>query len=105
VHVGIAGPTPLPKLLKFAVQCGIGTSLSSLVRNTGAIASLTRHATGPDEMLLGLVRGCAGHPGSRLAQPHLYSFGGALATAGWLRSIIAGDFDLAPDGRKLTVHT
>jgi methylenetetrahydrofolate reductase (NADH) len=105
VHVGLAGPTPVAKLLKFAVQCGVGTSMSSLVKNLGAVASLTGLAAGPDEMLLGLVRGCARHPGSRLVQPHIYSFGGALATAGWLRSVMEGAFDLAADGRKFTVHS
>ena len=103
VHVGIAGPAPLTKLLKFAVQCGVGTSIGSLMSNMGAVANLTGLAAGPDEMLLGLVRGCAGEAGSRLVQPHVYSFGGTLATAGWLRAVMGGDFDLAPDGRKFTV--
>ena len=105
VHVGIAGPAPLTKLLRFAVQCGVGTSIGSLVSNRGAVASLTGLAAGPDEMLLGLVRGCAGHTGSRLVRLHVYSFGGALATAGWLRAVGDGAFDLASDGRKFTVHS
>ncbi|MDE2050132.1 MAG: methylenetetrahydrofolate reductase [Gammaproteobacteria bacterium] len=104
VHAGIAGPTPLAKLLKFAIQCGIGTSMRSLVKSVGAVASLTGHAAGPDEMLLGLVRGCARQACPHLAQPHVYSFGGALATAAWLRSVMEGAFDLAPDGRKFTVR-
>lgn len=105
VHVGIAGPTPVAKLLKFAVQCGIGTSMSSLVKNMGAVASLTGLAAGPDEMLLGLIRGCARCAGTRLVQPHVYSFGGALATGDWLRPVMEGAFDLAPDGRKFSVHS
>lgn len=104
VHVGIAGPTPLSKLLKFAIQCGIGTSVGSLVKNMGSVASLTGLASGPDEMLLGLVSGCARHTESRLVKPHVYSFGGVLATADWLRSVMEGAFDLAADGRKFTVH-
>jgi methylenetetrahydrofolate reductase (NADH) len=105
VHAGIAGPTPLAKLLKFAVQCGIGTSMRSLVKNVGALAGLAGHAPGPDEMLLGLVRGCAHQACPRLTQPHVYSFGGALATAGWLRSVMEGAFDLAPDGRRFTIRS
>lgn len=104
VHVGIAGPTPISKLLKFAVQCGIGTSMRSLVKSAGAVASLTGLAAGPDEMLLGLVRGCARHGGSRLVQPHFYSFGGALATTNWLRSVMEGSFELTADGRRFAVH-
>lgn len=105
VHVGIAGPTPLSRLLKFAVQCGIGTSIGSLVKNMGAVASMTGLAASPDEMLLGLIRGCAGHAGSRLARLHVYSFGGALATADWLRSVMEGSFDVAPDGSRFAVRS
>jgi methylenetetrahydrofolate reductase (NADPH) len=105
VHVGVAGPTAPAKLLKFAIQCGIGTSMSLLMRNRGALTRLGGFALGPDEMLLGLVRGCAGHAGSHLVQPHVYSFGGALATFDWLRSVMEGNFDLAPNGRKFTVHS
>ena len=103
VHVGMAGPTPMTKLLKFALQCGIGTSVSSLMKNMGAVAGLTGFAAGPDQMLLGLVRGrsCAG---SRLVQPHVYSFGGALATADWLRAVMEGAFELAPDGARFTIN-
>lgn len=105
VHVGVAGPMPLAKLLKFAVQCGIGTSMRSLAKSAGSVASLTGLAATPDEMLLGLIRACACHAGSRVAQPHIYSFGGALATAAWLRAVMEGSFDLAPDGRKFIVHS
>jgi methylenetetrahydrofolate reductase (NADPH) len=105
VHVGIAGPTPIAKLLKFAVQCGVGTSMCSLVKNARAVASLTGLAAGPDEMLLGLLRGCARNAGSRLIQPHVYSFGGALASAEWLRSVMEGAFDMAADGRGFAVHS
>ena len=105
VHIGIAGPTPISKLIKFAIQCGVGTSMRSLVKNAGAVASLTGLAAGPDEMLLGLLRGCAQHAGSRLVQPHFYSFGGALASADWLRSVMHGAFDIAADGGRFTVHS
>lgn len=105
VHVGLAGPTPLSRLIRFAIQCGIGTSMSSLVKSVGAVASLTGLATGPDEMLLGLVRGCASRAGSRLVQPHIYSFGGALAAADWLRAVMAGAFDLTADGRRFTIRS
>ena len=105
VHAGLAGPTPLTKLLKFAAQCGIGTSVSSLMRSKGAVAGLTGFVAGPDQMLLGLVRGRAACGGSRLAQPHLYSFGGALATAEWLRAVMDGAFELAPDGGRFTLRS
>lgn len=104
VHVGLAGPTPLSRLLKFAVQCGIGTSMSSLVKNPGAVASLTGIARGPGEMLVGLVRERSRHAISRLTRPHVYSFGGALAAADWLRSVMEGAFDLVADGTKFVAR-
>ncbi|HYM86270.1 MAG TPA: hypothetical protein VET30_05980, partial [Pseudoxanthomonas sp.] len=42
VHVGIAGPTPLPKLIHFAMQCGIGASLRTLMKSTSALTHLAR---------------------------------------------------------------
>jgi methylenetetrahydrofolate reductase (NADPH) len=104
VHVGIAGPTPLPKLIKFAMQCGVGASMHSLMKNMSAMANLARLATTPDEMLLGLIRGRAAYSGSRLVQPHFYAFGGTMATATWLRAVVDGSFTVQPDGRKFVVN-
>ncbi len=102
VHVGIAGPTPLAKLMKFALQCGIGGSMHSLVKHKSTVAHLI-HGAGPDEVLLGLLRGRSACNGSRLAQPHFYAFGGALATARWLQAVMDGRFDLQRDNRNFTV--
>jgi methylenetetrahydrofolate reductase (NADPH) len=105
VHVGIAGPTPLPKLIKFAMQCGVGASLGALIKNMSAASQVARLATSPDQMLVGLVRGCATPRAaegpargqdSRLVQPHIYSFGGAMATARWVRAVVDGSFELHP---------
>jgi methylenetetrahydrofolate reductase (NADPH) len=103
VHVGVAGPTPLPKLLKFAMQCGVAASMQSLANNMGAIANLARSATSPDEMFVGLVRRRAAYSGSRIVQPHLYAFGGSVATARWLRAVVDGSFELHPEGGKFVI--
>jgi len=104
VHVGIAGPTPLPKLIKFAVQCGIGTSLGALSKGFGLMGRMAGLATSPDEMLIGLVRACAAEPGTRLTHPHFYAFGGVMATSRWLRAVVDGAFELQEDGDKFTVN-
>jgi methylenetetrahydrofolate reductase (NADPH) len=93
-HIGIAGPTPLPKLIKYAVACGVGASLNSVMKNMTAMAKLARLATSPDEMLTGLVRGGAASGSSRIVQPHFYAFGGVAATARWIRTVIDGKFTL-----------
>jgi methylenetetrahydrofolate reductase (NADPH) len=104
VHIGIAGPTPLPKLIKFAVQCGIGASLGALSKGMGLVGRVAGLATSPDEMLIELVRGCARQGSSRLVHPHFYAFGGVAATARWLRGVVQGEFDLEKNGEKFTVH-
>ncbi len=104
VHVGIAGPTPLPKLLKFALQCGVGNSMNSMMANLGAMTNLARQATTPDEMLLGIVRGSATDSPCNIVQPHFYAFGGTMATATWLRAVADGKFTVQPDGSKLIVN-
>ncbi len=100
VHVGIAGPTPIAKLLKFAVQCGVGAALGSMMKNMSALTNLARHTMGPDEMMAGVLRGSLQSDGLNIVQPHLYAFGGVVATAEWLRSVVDGQFDLQPDNDK-----
>jgi methylenetetrahydrofolate reductase (NADPH) len=104
IHVGIAGPTPLQKLIKFAMACGVGASLGSLMKNMSAMANLARMKTGPDEMLVGLLRGCAAHPQARIVRPHFYAFGGVMATAGWMRAVMDGAFELQPDSDKFSMN-
>lgn len=104
VHVGIAGPTPLPKLIKFAMQCGIGASLNSLVKNMSAMGNLARLATSPDEMLVGLVRGCAMRGTTRIVKPHVYAFGGVMATARWIRAVVDGSFELQANSDKFVLN-
>ena len=101
VHVGIAGPTPLPKLIRYAMHCGIGASLGALMKNMSAMGNLARLATAPDEMLIGLMR--AGGDLTRLVAPHLYAFGGAMATSRWLRGVADGTFELDPSGERFTL--
>ncbi len=102
-HVGIAGPTPLPKLLRYARICGVGASLNSLMRNMGATLKLARLATTPDEMLTALVRGGAARGSGRIVQPHFYAFGGVTATARWIRAVIDGRFELRPGSDRFAM--
>ena len=46
------------------------------------------------------VRSSADERATHLQQPHFFSFGGALATAQWLRRVIEGDFELPSDGGR-----
>jgi methylenetetrahydrofolate reductase (NADPH) len=102
-HIGIAGPTPLTKLIKYAMACGVGASLNSVMKNMTAMSKLARLATSPDEMLAGLVRGGAAQGSSRIVQPHFYAFGGVAATARWIRAVIDGKFELKADSDKFAM--
>jgi methylenetetrahydrofolate reductase (NADPH) len=90
VHVGIAGPTPLPQLIRYAMMCGIGASLTAVVRNLSAMGNLPHLAVNPDEVLVQLVRGRAREGVTRIVQPHFFAFGGTLATARWIQAVMAG---------------
>ncbi len=68
VYVGMAGPASLPKLIKYAMQCGVGASLRGRLRNMTAMRNVTGLATSPDEMLTGIVdRAGPGQPHRRSA--------------------------------------
>lgn len=104
VHAGIAGPTPLPKLIRFAMQCGVGASLRSVMKNMSTMSKMARVATSPDEMLVGLVRGSDADRATRLCQAHFFAFGGSVATAQWLRRVSEGRFELPDEGGRFRMN-
>ena len=78
VKVGMAGPTSVPALFRYAKRCGVAASLRGLV--SGAAASLIGQVVGnvgPDRILEAL----AAAAGLGDAAPHYFSFGGAVETA------------------------
>jgi methylenetetrahydrofolate reductase (NADPH) len=93
VHVGVAGPASLPRLLRYAALCGIGNSVRALKARPHAIARLMIE-TGPETMLRQLARR-AGPPISGI---HFFSFGGLVRTARWLHAVQQGRFELTEDG-------
>ena len=74
VKVGMAGPTSLPALLRYAKRCGVDASLRGLI--SGAAAGLVGNV-GPDRIVEALS--LAGDLGD--VAPHYFSFGGAVETA------------------------
>jgi methylenetetrahydrofolate reductase (NADPH) len=103
VHVGLCGPTSLPKLIKFAMQCGVGASLHALMKNMTAMSNVARVVTSADEMLTALVDAGVGSDITRIVQPHFFTFGGAVSCARWLRAVCDGAFEMQPEG-KLVVY-
>jgi methylenetetrahydrofolate reductase (NADPH) len=99
VHVGVAGPTSLVKLMRFAATCGVGASLRMAAKNMKSVTRVARTALTPEEMISALVQ-CQAEGGlAQIVQPHFFSFGGALRTSEWIRAVSAGDFTITPDGK------
>jgi len=88
IYVGIAGPTDPVALARYATRCGVSVSLRAL-RNLGTgIAKLVTH-TDPHEQALAIARYSLAREPSNVVGLHLFSFGGALRTAAWMRERIA----------------
>ena len=87
VYAGLAGPADPAALVRYAQRCGVSASLRAL-RNLGSgIARLVTH-TDPREQALALARYSASRQSSSLVGLHLYSFGGAVRTAEWMRGLM-----------------
>ena len=97
VRIGLAGPAGIATLARYAVRCGIGHSISALVRHGTSIARLVTEA-GPEPVLRDIAVAEV-----RASGIHLFSFGGLPRTARWLRAVTDGDFRIAEDEPGFTV--
>jgi methylenetetrahydrofolate reductase (NADPH) len=103
IRAGLAGPTRLPQLLRFAVRCGIGESLSLLRKRTSALAGLATTAT-PATLIAACARHRLSHPDSHITGAHFFSFGGLETTAKWVEALRKGNLTLHADGDSFEVH-
>jgi methylenetetrahydrofolate reductase (NADPH) len=88
IYVGVAGPADPIALARYAQRCGVSVSLRAL-RNLGTgIAKLIGH-TEPLEHLQALARYNTSRTSSNVVGAHLYSFGGAVRTATWMRELLS----------------
>ena len=91
IRIGVAGPASVATLAKFAVRCGIGTSLRAFAHGHTAFARILTEAT-PDTLIEALATG--EDPSSPIDGIHVFTFGGVRRTANWAASLSA------PQGRK-----
>ena len=87
VYAGVAGPTDPVALARYAQRCGVSGSLRALRTLGSGIARLVTNAD-PREQLTALARYSLQREPSNLVGVHLYSFGGAVRTAAWMRELI-----------------
>ena len=88
VYVGVAGPTDPIALARYAQRCGVSVSLRALRTLGTGIAKLVTH-TDPGDQLLAIARYSASREPSNVVGTHIFSFGGAVRTAAWMRERIA----------------
>jgi methylenetetrahydrofolate reductase (NADPH) len=95
VKIGLAGPTNVASLLRYARRCGVTASAQGLARRAG-LARQVFGMSAPDALLRALAE-AHGHLGD--VAPHYFSFGGIAATARWASAVAAGRIALdAADG-------
>jgi methylenetetrahydrofolate reductase (NADPH) len=87
IYAGIAGPTDPVALARYAQRCGVSISLRALRTLGSGIARLVTNAD-PREQLIALARYSLQREPSNLVGVHIYSFGGAVRTAVWMRELI-----------------
>jgi methylenetetrahydrofolate reductase (NADPH) len=97
---GLAGPTKLGTLIKFAMRCGAGASMRVLTARPAAFTQLLGDH-GPESVLRGLAQARCDDSGD-FSGIHLFCFGGFVKTCQWLQAIAEGRFTLDDgDGFKV----
>ena len=87
IYVGMAGPTDPVALARYAQRCGVSVSLRALRTLGSGIAQLVTHSD-PREQLTAVARYSLQREASNVVGAHLYSFGGVVRTARWMRELI-----------------
>jgi methylenetetrahydrofolate reductase (NADH) len=88
VRVGLAGPTNLSTLLRYAKRCGVRASAQGLARQAGLVRQLFAMSA-PDALARALVQARADRHVGEIA-PHFFSFGGLARTARWAEAVAQG---------------
>ena len=92
VRVGLAGPTSLTALMRYASRCGVCASAQGLARRSGLMRQMFALTT-PDD----LIRTLADAAPADIV-PHFFSFGGIPATARWASAVADGRIALDAAG-------
>jgi hypothetical protein len=80
-------PTDAAALARYAQRCGVSRSLRALRSLGTGIAQLVTN-TDPRDHLIAIARYSLAREASNAVGVHLYSFGGAVRTAAWMRELL-----------------
>jgi len=95
--IGLAGPTSMTTLLRFARICGVKTSARGLMSNIGLVKNMIGASTA-DPIVRALTE-LEGELGE--INPHFFSFGGLPATTRWVGAVAAGRITLNKEGFEI----
>jgi methylenetetrahydrofolate reductase (NADPH) len=85
VHLGVAGPAKITTLIKYAVACGVGNSISMLRKRAGSLVGLAAGHS-PEEFVEPIEKHVCANRETPITQIHVFPFGGVAATSEWLVS-------------------
>ena len=92
LRIGLAGPTSLSALLRYAARCGVRASAQALARRSGMLRQMFA-LTMPDDLVRALAEAAPVH-----VSAHFFSFGGVPSTARWARAVADGRIELDAAG-------
>lgn len=92
LRVGLAGPTSLTSLMRYASRCGVRASAQGLASRAGLMRQMFAMTT-PDDLLRALAEAALAN-----VVPHFFSFGGIPATSRWARAVADGRVTLDSRG-------
>ena len=101
VRIGMAGPTSLTALLRYAGRCGVRASAAGMSRQVGLMKNLFGIAA-PDAIVRAVAQASARGELGKIAA-HFYSFGGLGGSARWVAEARAGNISLDSAG-GFSVH-
>ena len=90
IHIGIAGPAKLQTLLKYSIECGIGSSMKVLTKRAKDITKLLLPYN-PTQILNELAEYKSIDPELNIEQVHFFPLGGIKKTADWVAQATSQD--------------
>ncbi|MFZ5693504.1 MAG: methylenetetrahydrofolate reductase [Pseudomonadota bacterium] len=96
IRIGLAGPTNLTTLLKYAQRCGVKASIGGITKHAGLVKNLFG-VSAPDSIVRALAAENATGALGNVAV-HYFSFGGVAATSKWAAHAAQGRIVLEGDG-------
>jgi 5,10-methylenetetrahydrofolate reductase len=84
IHIGIAGPAKLQTLIKYSIECGVGTSLKILQKRAKDITKLLLPYK-PTEIIKDLADYKKNNPEFNIEKVHFFPFGGVKQTSNFVK--------------------